>query len=133
MMRNCFCGMIDQRKAFSLISSWGHCQRSSPSRISNMIIIMIITIITTTRFIIVYLLKKIRIVEALGKRLLVKIKLCNGETVYLTKWKFSTCGCDLFNYRLIKLVKYTVFLFLNKLCTQCVCDKIKKSNYHFNY
>ena len=30
-----FCGMVDQRKAFSLISSWDHCQRSSPSRISN--------------------------------------------------------------------------------------------------
>ena len=30
-----FCGMVDWQKAFSLISSWGHCQRSSPSRISN--------------------------------------------------------------------------------------------------
>ena len=35
MMINCFCGMVDQRKAFSLISSPDHCQRSSPSRISN--------------------------------------------------------------------------------------------------
>ena len=32
---NCFCGMVDWRKAFSLISSRDHCQRSSPSRISN--------------------------------------------------------------------------------------------------
>ena len=24
MMMNCFCGMVDQRKAFSLISSWDH-------------------------------------------------------------------------------------------------------------
>ena len=32
---NCFCGMVDRRKAFSLISSRDHCQRSSPSRISN--------------------------------------------------------------------------------------------------
>ena len=32
-LMNCFCGMVDWRKAFSLISSWGHCQRSSPSRI----------------------------------------------------------------------------------------------------
>ena len=31
MMMNCFCGMVDQRKAFSLISSQDHCQRSSPS------------------------------------------------------------------------------------------------------
>ena len=31
-----FCGMIDQRKAFSLISSWDNCQRSSPSRIFDM-------------------------------------------------------------------------------------------------
>ena len=29
MMIDCF-GMVDQRKAFSLISSWYHCQRSSP-------------------------------------------------------------------------------------------------------
>ena len=36
MMMNCFCGMVDQRKAFSLISSQDHCQRSSPSRISDM-------------------------------------------------------------------------------------------------
>ena len=33
MIMNCFCGMVDRRKAFSLISSWDHCQRSSPSRI----------------------------------------------------------------------------------------------------
>ena len=32
---NCFCGMVDRRKAFSLISSRDHCQRSSPSRISD--------------------------------------------------------------------------------------------------
>ena len=36
MMMNCFCGMIDWSKVFSLISSWDHCQRSSPSRISDM-------------------------------------------------------------------------------------------------
>ena len=30
-----FCGMVDRRKAFSLISSRDHCQRSSPSRISD--------------------------------------------------------------------------------------------------
>ena len=35
MMMNCFCGMADRQKAFSLISSWDHCQRSSPSRISD--------------------------------------------------------------------------------------------------
>ena len=34
--KNCFCGIVDQRKAFSLISSRDHCQRSSPSRISDM-------------------------------------------------------------------------------------------------
>ena len=36
MMMNSFCGMVDQREVFSLISSWDHCQRSSPSRISDM-------------------------------------------------------------------------------------------------
>ena len=36
VMMNCFRGMIDRRKAFSLISSRDHCQRSSPSRISDM-------------------------------------------------------------------------------------------------
>ena len=35
MMMNCFCGMVDQRKASSFISRWYHCQRSSPSRISE--------------------------------------------------------------------------------------------------
>ena len=35
MMMNCFCGMVDRRKPFSLISSQDHCQRSSPSRISD--------------------------------------------------------------------------------------------------
>ena len=32
---NCFCGMVDRRRAFSHISSRDHCQRSSPSRISD--------------------------------------------------------------------------------------------------
>ena len=35
MMMNCYCGMVDRRKAFSLISSRDHCQRSSSSRISD--------------------------------------------------------------------------------------------------
>ena len=35
IMMNCFYGMVDRRKAFSLISSRDHCQRSSPSRISD--------------------------------------------------------------------------------------------------
>ena len=34
-MINCFCGMVDQQKAFSFISSWDHCQRSPPSWISD--------------------------------------------------------------------------------------------------
>ena len=32
---NCFCGMVDRRMAFSLISSRDHCQKFSPSRISD--------------------------------------------------------------------------------------------------
>ena len=36
MMMNCFCGMVDRRNLFSLISSWDHCQRSSRSWISDM-------------------------------------------------------------------------------------------------
>ena len=36
MMMNCFCGMVDQRKVFSLISSRDHCHRSSPLQISDM-------------------------------------------------------------------------------------------------
>ena len=35
MMMNCFCGMVGRWKAFSLISSRDHYQRSSPSRISD--------------------------------------------------------------------------------------------------
>ena len=34
-MMNCFCDMVGQRKAFSLISRRDHCQWSSPSRISD--------------------------------------------------------------------------------------------------
>ena len=36
IMMNCFYAMIYRRKAFSLISSWDHCQRFSPSQISDM-------------------------------------------------------------------------------------------------
>ena len=36
MMKNCFCGIVDWRKAISLISSLDHCQRSSPLWISDM-------------------------------------------------------------------------------------------------
>ena len=32
---NCFCGIVDRRKEFRFIFSRDHCQRSSPSRISN--------------------------------------------------------------------------------------------------
>ena len=35
VMMNCFCGMVDRQKAFSLISSRDHCQRSSTSSISD--------------------------------------------------------------------------------------------------
>ena len=35
MMLNYFCAMVDWQKAFSLISSRDHCQRSSPLRISD--------------------------------------------------------------------------------------------------
>ena len=35
MMMNSFSGMTDRRNGFSLISRREHCQRSSPSRISN--------------------------------------------------------------------------------------------------
>ena len=33
MMISCFCGMVDQRKAFKLISTWDYWQRSSQSQI----------------------------------------------------------------------------------------------------
>ena len=35
MMMNCFCGMIDQQRVFSLISSRDHCQRSLLLQISD--------------------------------------------------------------------------------------------------
>ena len=35
LMMNWFCGMVDRRKACSLISSRDHCQGTSPLRISN--------------------------------------------------------------------------------------------------
>ena len=39
MMINCSCGMVDRRKAFSLISRRDHCQRHSPSRLSDIAIL----------------------------------------------------------------------------------------------
>ena len=35
-LMNCFCGMTDQGKAFSITSSQDHCQRFSPPHISDM-------------------------------------------------------------------------------------------------
>ena len=35
MMMDCFCGMVDRCQAFSLISNWNHCQRSSSLQISG--------------------------------------------------------------------------------------------------
>ena len=35
ILMNCFCGMVKRRKPLSLVSNWDHCQRSSPSRISD--------------------------------------------------------------------------------------------------
>ena len=43
-------------------------------------------------------------VEVLRERYLLKIKFWNGKTVYVTYCKFSTFGCNLFNYTEIKLV-----------------------------
>ena len=34
-MMNCFCGIADQRKVFSLISSQDHCMKSSLLRVSG--------------------------------------------------------------------------------------------------
>ena len=33
---NCFCGMVDRQKAYSLISSQDHCQGSLQAQISDM-------------------------------------------------------------------------------------------------
>ena len=35
MKKNYFCGMVERRKAFSLISSQCNCQSASPSQISD--------------------------------------------------------------------------------------------------
>ena len=37
MMMNCFCGIVDQRKRFSLIFDWGHCQRPSSLWMSDIL------------------------------------------------------------------------------------------------
>ena len=34
-MINCFCGMVDRWKEFSLISSWDHCQKSPALQVSD--------------------------------------------------------------------------------------------------
>ena len=35
MIMNCFCGVVDRRKTIRLISIRDHCQRSSPSPVSE--------------------------------------------------------------------------------------------------
>ena len=35
ILMNYFCGMVKRRKPLSLVSNWDHCQRSSPSQISD--------------------------------------------------------------------------------------------------
>ena len=37
MKMNCFCGMVNHSRMFSLISSWNNCQKFSPLRISNVL------------------------------------------------------------------------------------------------
>ena len=37
MMINCFCGMVDQRKALNLISTRDHSHRFSPGQIFHML------------------------------------------------------------------------------------------------
>ena len=38
--------------------------------------------------------------------------------------KISTCGCDLFNYLIIKKFTYTEWMCLKRSCIQCLCDWI---------
>ena len=75
----------------------------------------------------------IHFVEPLRKRLSVKVKLWNGETVYVTLCKFLTYGCDLLNLRAIKLATYTVCMCSNSSCLQCLCEKYERRNYHCKY
>ena len=75
-------------------------------------------------------------VEVLRKGLSVKKK--TKETPELRDsvcdlLQILNCGCDLFNYKAIKLVTYTVYMCLNRSCTQCVCEKYKRNNYHCKY
>ena len=35
MAMNCFCGMVYQQNMLSLVSNWDHCQKFSPSQISD--------------------------------------------------------------------------------------------------
>ena len=69
-------------------------------------------------------------VEALRKGLSVKKKKNTPEwrDRICDPLQILNCGCDLFNYRSIKLVTYTIFMCLNRSCTQCVCEKYKRSN-----
>ena len=74
-------------------------------------------------------------VEAMRKGLSVKKKKTTPEwrDCVCDLSQILICGCDLFNYRAIKLVTYTACMCLNRSCTQCVCEKSKRSNYHCNY
>ena len=67
----------------------------------------------------------LRTVEALRKRLSAKKNQKSPEwrDCACDLLQVLDCGCDLFNYRAIKLVTYAVWMCLNRSCTQCVCEK----------
>ena len=142
MIMNCFCGMVDRRNAFSFISSWEHCQRSSPSQIWH----------TASRV----------WTCAEPEFRLSSMKLCSSDNHYTTapRWKVAPCcSCEneksvkfplenpvkvcqirvSSNFQLTKLLS-SIFSYKNLssiifsldflLCGLCLQHKISASNEH---
>ena len=61
-----------------------------------------------------------------------KKTLQKGETVYVTFCKFRIVDVTYLNTEQLNW-SLTVCMYLNRSCTQCVCEKYKRSNYHCNY
>ena len=61
-----------------------------------------------------------------------KKTLQKGETVYVTFCKFQIVDVTYLNTEQLNW-SLTVCMYLNRSCTQCVCEKYKRSNYHCNY
>ena len=89
---NCFCDMVDRWKAFSLISSRDHCQRSSPSWISETPCIVFVewsfaVLIITTPLRLMLTKSKLNSIETLISQALIELEISHKEFIKIVKEK----------------------------------------------